>query len=55
MSRITIVELPYGKRRWMVKFKKEILGTFSTKVLANECATIYLVPPYTTNKNKWYI
>lgn len=54
MSKITVIELPHGKRRFMVKFKKERLGTFSTEALANECAAMYLVPPYTMNENRWH-
>lgn len=54
MSKIKIIEKPFGKKRFMVFFGKKQMDTFSTKEAANDYASMYLVPPYTMDSNKWF-
>jgi hypothetical protein len=54
MSKIKIIERPYGKKRYCVYFGKQLMDRFSSKENANHYAAIYLAPPYTVEANKWY-
>lgn len=53
--KIRICEMKYkSKKPFRVFYGKEKLAQFSTKELANEFASIYFVPPYTTQSNVWH-
>ena len=54
MSKIKIIEKPFGKKKFLVLFGKKQMDTFSTKEAANDYASMYLVPPYTMDSNKWF-
>lgn len=60
MSKIKIIERPYGKKRYCVYFGKQLMSAtvvanrFSSKENANHYASMYLVPQYTVESNKWY-
>lgn len=54
MSKIKIIEKPFGKKRFMVFFGKKQMDAFSSKEAANDYASMYLVPPYTMDQNKWF-
>lgn len=54
MSKIKIIERPYGKKRYYVYFGKQLMDRFSSKENANHYASMYLVPPYSLDTNKWY-
>lgn len=53
--KIRICEMNYkSKKPFRVYFGKEKLAEFSTKELANDFVSIYLVPPCTMQSNVWY-
>lgn len=55
MSKIKIITRPYGNKKFLVYFGKQLMDKFSTKEKANEYAQMYLSPPYTIGRNKWYV
>lgn len=53
--KIRVLESKYkSKRPFMVYYGKEKLAQFSSKDLANNFASMYLVPPHTMQTNVWY-
>jgi len=42
------------KKPFRVFYGKEKLAEFSTKQNAEEFASMYFVPPYTSQTNRWY-
>lgn len=54
MTKLKLIEKPYGKKRFAIFYKREKLAEFSTKESANKFAEIYLVPPYTMQANVWH-
>lgn len=53
--KIRVIESKYkSKKPFMVYYGKEKLEQFTTKQLANDFASMYLVPPYTMQTNVWY-
>lgn len=51
--RIFEMKLP-SKKPFRVFYGKEKLAEFSTRQNAEEFASMYLVPPYTSHTNRWY-
>ena len=49
MTKLKLIEKPYGKKRFAIFYKREKLSEFSTIESANAFAEIYLVPPYNMN------
>lgn len=49
MTKLKLLEKPYGKKRFAIFYKREKLAEFSTRDSANKFAEIYLVPPYSMN------
>lgn len=53
-KKLILIERPYGNKRFVVFYGKEKLAQFSSKQLANDFASMYLVPPYTMQANVWH-
>lgn len=53
--KIRVLQSKYkSKKPFLVYYGKEKLAQFSSKELANDFASMYLVPPYTMQTNVWY-
>lgn len=54
--KIRVLQSKYkSKKPFIVFYGKEKLAQFSTKQFAEEYASMYFVPPYTSQANVWYM